>query len=138
MIFIFGGIFFLILLGIVVYILKKENSYDELDIASWQSEWEKIKMLAKSKDEFAQRQAVIAADNLFDKLLKHRGIGGSSLGERLKIIQSRYPALRQVWSAHLLRNRLVHESSYKLKNNEAEKAIKIFAKGFKELGLNLN
>lgn len=138
MIIILGIIFFLVLVAIIIYISQKETDYDELDIATWRANWQKIKQLAKSKDEFAQRQAVIEADNLFDKFLKHKGVGGSSLGERLKIIENRYPALRNVWPAHLLRNRLVHESVYKLKNNEAARAIKIFAQGFKDLGLNLD
>ncbi len=123
---------------IVIFASRGKMDYDEFDLSTWRDSWQKIKQLAKSQDEFAQRQAVIEADNLFDRLLKHKGIGGSTLGERLKIIQGRYPALRQVWPAHLLRNRLVHESNYKLKNNEAERAIKSFAQAMNELGLNLD
>ena len=138
MIFVLGIIILLILVGIVIFASSKEKDYDELDLSTWRNKWKKIKQLVTNSDDFAQRQAVIEADNLFDNFLKHKGIGGSSLGERLKIIQSRYPSLRQVWPAHLLRNRLVHENAYQLKNKEAERAIKIFAKAFKDLGLNLD
>lgn len=137
MIFVLVIIILLILVGIVIYVSSQDKDYTELDLSIWQTQWREIEKLVNSSDEFAWRQAVINADNLFDKLLKHKGVGGSSLGERLKIIQSRYPGLRQVWPAHLLRNRLVHESSYVLKQSEAKQAIKKFSQGFKNLGLNL-
>lgn len=134
------GIIILLLLGIVIviFVVSQEKDYDELDISTWREQWQKIKKMVNSSDEYVQRQAVIEADNLFDNFLKYKGIGGSSLGERLKIIQSRYPAVRQVWPAHLLRNRLVHENNYILKKSEAKNAIKKFNQGFKNLGLNLD
>ncbi len=136
---ILGIVALLVLIVMVVVVaVRSDRDYTELDISKWRNDWQQIQQLVATSEQFAWRQAVIEADSLFDKFLKHQGVGGSSFGDRLKIIQSRYPALRQVWPAHLLRNRLVHEHDFVLKQAEAKKAIVIFAQGFKTLGLNLN
>lgn len=137
LILIFAVIFLLIVVTIGIFYFQDQESYEELDIDYWRKQWNDIVKLLANAETYAQRQAVIEADKLFDKLLQHQGFGGNSLGERLKIAQSKYHNLRRIWPAHLLRNKLVHESSYRLTKIEAKQAVESFARGLKELGLDL-
>jgi len=77
---------------------------------------------------------LLKADNLFDDVLKSVGFGGSTLGERLKVASYKYPKLREVWEAHKIRNRLVHESEFELSLSQTKRAIEIFKRALKNLG----
>ena len=100
---IFGIIIFILFLIFLTWVLQRQSDeYEEFDKSKWRERLQKIDKLLQESNDFAWRQAVIEADNMFDELLKHKGIGGSSLGERLKIAQSRYKELRSVWPAHIL------------------------------------
>ncbi len=73
------------------------------------------------------KMAVIEADKLLEEALRHSGVRGITLGDRLKNIKpSQYPHLDDVWQAHRLRNQIVHEPTFKLKRDAAERALKIY------------
>jgi hypothetical protein len=87
-------------------------------------------------DENDLKIAVIEADKILEEALRESGIRGSSLGDRLKNLKSsQFPNLDQVWQAHRLRNDIVHQSTFKLKRDLAERAIKIYEEALKSFQL---
>jgi hypothetical protein len=135
---ILGIIIFIIFLVFLTWLLQhKSNDYDEFDKNKWTARLQKIDKLLQESNDSAWRQAVIEADNVFDELLKHKGIGGATLGERLKIAQSRYKELRLVWPAHILRNKLVHETDVTISQRQASRAVADFRAAWRILGLNI-
>ncbi|MBI4239711.1 hypothetical protein HY620_01835 [Candidatus Uhrbacteria bacterium] len=97
--------------------------------------WREIEALVQRNDEMSYKLAVMEADKLLDHGLKSMGFGGSSLGERLKLAAYKYPKIRNVWPAHLTRNKLVHEASFHLHRGTAAQAIQQFKSALLELGM---
>lgn len=97
--------------------------------------WKNIEEMAHRGDEMSHKLAVMEGDKLFDHVLKALGFGGSTLAERLKLAVYRYPNIRNVWPAHLARNRMVHEATYQLSGGTARDAIRRFRDALKELGV---
>lgn len=114
--------------------LRRQELYG-LDKKEIKRRWQEIEELLDRKNEMSYKLAVLEADKLLDHVLKYMGFGGSSLGERLKLTCYKFPKLRQVWPAHKVRNRLVHEASYQLRYGEARRVVRIFRKGLEELGI---
>lgn len=77
--------------------------------------------------------AVIEADKLVDGVMKSILIPGETMGERLKAAQYSYPDIRKVWSAHKLRNQLVHDSTFEISHGQAKRALKEFHEALKTL-----
>ena len=140
--FIFGGlaIFFIVkfqkLIGIKVQLAKlalrsKEPAYG----GASQSRWEEILSHVDSAKEAEWKFAIIEADKLVDDLLKHAGYLGDTMGERLMNIEKGQIAnLDGLWEAHKIRNKLVHDVNYFLRQAEARKAIQLYENILKELG----
>ncbi len=98
------------------------------------STWEEIE---KSSDSslMGAKLAVIEADKLLDGVLRSMVIPGETLGERLKMAEYKYPAIRNVWPAHKLRNQLVHDSTFELSIAQAKRALKGFEAALKVLNV---
>lgn len=80
--------------------------------------------------------ALIEADNLLDEALKYAGFRGISLGEKLKALtEAELPNINDVWEAHKLRNRIVHESGFKLNRDTAERALAVYEQTLKDFGV---
>jgi hypothetical protein len=80
------------------------------------------------------RDAVSEADKLLDYALKHSGVRGETMGERLKNSRSRFSSIDTIWTAHKLRNALAHEADFDLVPNQAREAITDFKRGLQDLG----
>ncbi|MFA5954859.1 MAG: hypothetical protein WC817_05005 [Patescibacteria group bacterium] len=104
------------------------------DRRAWQKKWTELEVLLK-QGESSWSVAIIEADKLFDRVLKNMGLPGKDMGERLKFLTRSRRELSYVWSAHLTRNRLVHESDFRLDRRTAIKTIDTFKRAFKELGV---
>ncbi|HVO28436.1 MAG TPA: hypothetical protein VMT81_00410 [Candidatus Paceibacterota bacterium] len=99
-------------------------------------EWAKIEEHFFRGDENDLKIAIIEADKLLEEALKEGGYRGASLGDRLKNLKpSQLPNLDHVWQAHRLRNQIVHEPTFKLKRDLAEKALRIYEDTLKQFGL---
>jgi hypothetical protein len=84
-------------------------------------------------DEANTKLAIIEADKMFDKLLYFMGYHEKDMGEKLKQMTSaQLPNLDDIWLAHKVRNRIVHEPDHHLTRSEAESAILAYEKAFKE------
>lgn len=79
--------------------------------------------------------AIIEADKTFDKLLEKRGFMGESLGGKLKdMVPNDLPELyEEVWEAHKIRNRIVHEPEFEISQSEARKVVGIFERAIRKM-----
>jgi len=99
-------------------------------IKGWQSVLDKLEI----GDEANYKLAIIEADKIFDNLLKRIGYQGDDMGERLKqIIPAQLVNIDELWQAHKIRNRLVHEENFELREHEAKRVIEIYKKALDEL-----
>lgn len=89
------------------------------------STWEEIEK-SSGMGMMGAKLAVIEADKLLDGVLKSMFIPGETLGERLKAAQYSYPNIKNVWSAHKLRNQLVHDSTFEITSSQARRALADF------------
>lgn len=99
-------------------------------------EWAVIEEHFYRGEENDLKIAIIEADKLLEEALREAGIHGISLGDRLKNLKTeQMPNLDQVWQAHRLRNDIVHQSTFRLKRDPAERALAIYEKTLKQLDL---
>ena len=106
-----------------------------LDRAGIVARWTEIERQAASGNEMSYKLAVMEADKLLDHALKAMAMPGTTLGERLKFAEYKYPKIREAWWPHKLRNRLVHESSFYLEPHMAKKAIAVYKDALRTLNL---
>jgi uncharacterized membrane protein YraQ (UPF0718 family) len=99
-------------------------------------EWAKIEEHFYKGDENDLKVAIIEADKLLEEALRESGIRGSHLGDRLKNLKpAQLPNLDQIWQAHRLRNDIVHQPTFKLKRDLAERALTIYHETLKSFQL---
>ena len=99
-----------------------------------QSRWEEILRHVDSAKEAEWKFAVVEADKLVDDLLKKAGYFGESMGERLSSIERGQLAnLDHLWEAHKIRNKLVHDVNYFIRQAEARQAVKFYEEALREL-----
>ncbi len=107
---------------------------DELNNDKNIREWSLIVLKSRNPDENERKFAIIAADALIERILELAGYHGDNLGDRLKKIESSdLDSLNDLWEAHKIRNRIAHEASYRLSQEDAARAIACFEKTLKEL-----
>ncbi len=122
-----GGLVLLVVL--MSFVTKKSRG---LDKKYYSNRWNEIEKTSRLGDS-GMRLAVIDADKLVDHALKQSNVSGASMGERMK--QASYlKNINNLWSAHKLRNKLVHEPDIKPKKSEMKFAISAYRKILKEMG----
>ena len=98
--------------------------------------WEKVEEYMTSLNSSDWKIAILEADNILDEIVERMGYDGPTLGERMKKIEaSDFPYLDETWQVHKLRNAIAHKGTdYPLTRSEAEQAINMYHRVFKELG----
>lgn len=138
-----------ILIGMAIYIAPKlykiffpaKLNMDVTDEDKWDRPrtiriWTQILDRLKKGDESNIKMAIIEADKVLDEILKRSGIEGATMGERLKKLTiAQLRNLDAIWSAHNLRNRIVHEPDFSPSISDANFAIKVYEEAFKEFKL---
>jgi hypothetical protein len=83
------------------------------------------------------KMALIEADKLVDTVLKKSGVRGESLGERLRNVQKLVSrgAYNDMWEAHKIRNKLVHEFDHGIESRESASAIWKMRRFLTDLGV---
>ena len=133
----------------IVYILAKsqivslavEKYIDVLGAAKFSKRriikgWKQIRRRLQKIDEAQYKLAIIEADKLLDEVLKLSGFKGETMADRLKQLNpNQLSNIDDVWQGHKIRNRIVHEPDFSLKQAEALYAIEIYEKALKEFGL---
>lgn len=98
--------------------------------------WNGIMELVNSTNPSDWNMAVLRADALFDDILAHLGYQGTTLAERLKIVDPfKLPSLERVWSAHRLRNIIAHDPIQNHTKEMVTHAVSSYEQAFKELGM---
>ena len=101
---------------------------------SLSQKWHDIEERLNTKEEGNYRLAVIEADNMLDDLLKKIGYEGDDMGERLKQLkEAEVPSLNELWQAHKLRNKIVHEPDVSLTYDETKKSLEAYKRAFEFL-----
>ncbi len=108
--------------------------FERSDRAALRRRWAEIEQMSRGGGEMNRKMAVLEADKLLDQALKALSMAGTTLGERLRFAQYKYPELRDVWWAHRVRNQLVHEASYHLDAGLAVKAVRAYKRALQRLG----
>lgn len=114
----------------MLFNLKQNNKNIDFN-----SRWQKVENLLGARRDSALKQGLIEADKLLDLSLREKGLKGETMGGRLKMAKSLFEAnlYQQIWEAHKLRNRLVHDDD-EILSFQIEKAVKVFKKALQRLG----
>ncbi len=81
------------------------------------------------------RLVIIEADAFVDTFLKREGYEGEHMADRLsRIVPEEVKSLNRVWSAHRLRNDVVHTTGFYVAPDVVRNALKAFDDFLKEMG----
>lgn len=124
-----------LLLGMIMLAVPKVTKHPrrQLDKQFVKTKWQGIEETAAAPGNNS-RYAVIEADKLLDYVLKARGYAGETMGERMKMAGKDFSYRDDVWSAHKLRNKLVHEADYEVNRRLVDRALNQFRQALKDLG----
>ncbi len=139
------SIFLLLIILLLIYKLRK-NIAKSLELVTesvtssgpskktTNKEWQSVLEKMEKEDANSYKLAIIEADKILDNLLKKIGYVGDDMGERLKQITSaQISNIDEVWQAHRVRNRVVHEPDFQITRIQAERAIEIYQKAMEDL-----
>ena len=117
---------------ITLYIaMRLIGSRSNLDKVTIRRQWAKVRSLVGNTE---PQFAVIEGDKVFDNALKQLGFKGETMGDRLKSAQPSIKNINDVWSAHKLRNRLVHEPDVDISMRDVQTALSSFEKALRQMG----
>lgn len=87
-----------------------------------------------SGDYSAKKDCIIRFDTFLNKSLGAAGVKGGSVGDKLKNAQTLFDrdSYNNLWTAHKLRNRLVHENTV-VTDKEMRDAVKYFKLAIRRL-----
>ncbi len=125
-----------LLLGMILLIplsRTHRHKHAHIDKVFVRKKWDEIAAMSAKPDQSA-RFAIIEADKLLDYALKKRGYSGETMGERLKSANHDFSYIDDVWTAHKLRNKLVHEAQYEIDRRNIARALSQFEKALKDMG----
>lgn len=110
--------------------ISKHDEHERLETSRWQY----ILSLIQGTNESDWRQAIIEADIILDELLTRLGYIGTSVGEKLKQVNSAYfQTLNNAWEAHKVRNEIAHSGmNFKLTDRIAYRTIANYEAVFRE------
>jgi hypothetical protein len=113
----------------------KPEQYEILEAMPGTMQLREINKKVTSNSASDWKIAVIEADKVFDKTLEKKGFAGESVGEKLKeMVPGDLPEVyEEVWEAHKIRNRIVHEPDFDITQSEARKIIGIYERAIKIL-----
>lgn len=131
-IYIFIGAVVLLIFVEIFLVLRRRKKFSKRELALIKTEWESI----RNKISREPKHALIEADRLLDFVLKKRGYEGS-LGDKLKSAVGIFTHGDDVWKAHKLRNRAVHEVGFAVTEGEARKALSSYKQALWDLGIRL-
>lgn len=122
----------LLLLGVLTLVAMLIRRNKGLNIKHFKARWKEILNLAKDRKTWPQ--VVIEADKLVDEALKKRRFVGKTMGERLISATKELSDQDSIWRAHKLRNKIVHETGFKVKKAQMISAMEGYRTALKDLG----
>ncbi len=141
----FGSVLGIVLLLIVVTLVLivgiatvfralRRPSLEGLDPKRLREMWAEIEKTS-AHGLMGAKLAVVEGDKLLDTVLRKMHFPGETMGERLKTAAYRYPQISRVWSAHKLRNQLVHDATFEISMRQAKSAVRDFHEALKVLNV---
>lgn len=102
------------------------------------SDWDIVEVQLRGGTPSQLKQALITADKLLDNALKEAA-GGENFAERLKNSKDRFEwsFYQKIWSAHKLRNNLVHEVNFDPQHFVIREAVNTIKNTLVQLGVSL-
>lgn len=133
-----SGLIFIIVAAVVILVLISLSSKSSvhgrgIDSAHFKNEWNDC--VEQFKDEKTRGLSLINADKLLDEALKGLGHTGDTMAERLVSAKRVLKNKDEVWSAHKIRNRLVHETNYHPTEKIVKRSLNGYYRAFKDLGV---
>ena len=133
-----SSLIFIIVAAVVILVLISLSSKSVvkgkgIDGAHFKHEWNDC--IEQFQDEKTRTLSLINGDKLLDEALKCLGYGGDTMAERLVSAKDRLKNKNEVWSAHKIRNRLVHESNYHPTEKIVKRSLNAYYRAFKDLGV---
>lgn len=120
--------------SMLLLMFRMSHGSKDLNVEKYRRRWIEIERLVKKDDRQSCQFAIIEADKLLDIAMKERGIKGDTMGERLKTAKDSWSNRDAVWSAHKLRNQIVHEADVKIGYDTTKRALAGFKKALKDVG----
>jgi hypothetical protein len=115
----------ILIIAIIMVVLLKKTSKP----ATWKpfirTELKTITARTRPSDPMHLKAAIIDLDSLLDHGFKGLHLAGSTMGERLKAAKTLFDRdlYNSIWDAHKLRNRLVHEPTFRPRHGQLEPAF---------------
>ncbi len=131
--FMLAGVLVVACVALWVMFRLSHNAH-QLDVEKYRRRWLEIEGLLSRDNQRNCQFAVIEADKLLDIAMKESGIRGDTMGERLKTAKDTWSDRNGIWSAHKLRNQIVHEADVKLGYDGARRALASFKKALRDVG----
>lgn len=97
-------------------------------------DWMKITARLKTGKEDEYKLALIEADNMLDDILFKMGYKGESIEDKLKqVTDGVLPNSEQLLEARKIRNNVVYDPDYSLREEEARRAMSVYEKALQDL-----
>lgn len=98
--------------------------------------WRQIQKRLKSNEITDWKLAILEADSIFDEILKNSGYRGDTIYDRFKQLSpAALSNYNEILTAHKIRDQIIQQADFILKQEEAINTIKIYEQAFRELGL---
>lgn len=120
--------------GLLIFLIDRNKKNNGLNIEKYRSKWLEIENSFDVKNELSHNMCIIKADSLLDMALKDAGVMGDTMGERLKHAEHKLSKIDSVWTAHKIRNKLVHEHDAKFNTRLTRQVLNTFKQALKDLG----
>jgi hypothetical protein len=136
-----NGMLFFMLAGVLVVacivlwvMFRLSHNAQQLNVEKYRRRWLEVEQMLDRNDQRSCQFAIIEADKMLDIAMKESGVGGETMGERLKTAKHRWSDQNGLWTAHKLRNQIVHEADIKVGYDTTRRALASFKKALKDMG----
>jgi len=118
-------------------IFPKKQQLSLADRKLIKQKWQKIQELQDERKEPSYRLAVLEADKLMGLALEKLGYTEETWAKSLAKAENKFTnsVFKQLWVAHKIRNRIVHDHQHEFSSQESQAAINKFRRGLKELNV---
>jgi hypothetical protein len=119
---------------VLIAVLSLTNKGKRLDVEKYRTRWLAIEQSLVRNNEASYHLAVMNGDKLVDSAMRDLGMGGKTMGDRLKLAKNRFSDRNSIWEAHKLRNKIAHEADVRVSYDQARRALAGFKRALKDLG----
>lgn len=126
---IFFFVTLLLVAVVAIKVWKGKRGFTNAEKRFFKDQWANV--FEQSQEQ--PNMAILDADKLLYKALDKRGYQGS-VGEKLKAKPFTGEMLNNIWYAHKVRNRIAHETNFRMSSGEVKRVLKHFEQALRELG----